>query len=219
MLLNRRKEFQWQRLSLFLRVGATRKAFQLVSSNSETSVDHVSNKTTDTFDVAYLVLRLLPSKDGVAIRRLIMTADGASLIKAMVSKEGKFFRQQLCKIIVDVLCQRMIKLLGQGIKVTQYSRVILANGPSNKESGLSPRSSSSTYDYDSIFRDRRLRVILSKILKSASRDKILMLRFFWASLLITITASFLACHRLVVSLCEAYLGQVVDAPKRYAVSA
>ncbi|KAL2324793.1 hypothetical protein Fmac_023851 [Flemingia macrophylla] len=217
VLLNRRMEFRWQRLSMFLRVGATRKALQLVAPNSETSSDHVSNKATDAVDVAYLVLRLLPSKDGVAIRRLLMTADGASLIKAMVSKEGKLFRQQVCKIIVDILYQWMIKLFGQGITVTQYSRVILANGLSNKESGPSPRPSFSTYDYDSILRDRRLRVIFSKVLKSSSRDKILMLRFFWASLLVMVTASTLACHRLVVSLSEAYLGQIFDAPKRYAV--
>lgn len=145
--------------------------------------------------------------------------DGASLIKAMVSKEGEFFREQLCKIIVGILYQWMIKLFGQGITVTQYSRVVLANGPSNKESGLSPRSSLPTYDYNSIFRDRRLRVIFSKVLKSASRDKILMLRFSWASLLIIITASTLACHQLVVSLSEAYLSKIFDAPKRYAVSA
>ncbi|KAK7279667.1 hypothetical protein RJT34_24723 [Clitoria ternatea] len=219
VLLNRKKEFQWQRLSLFLRVGATRKALQLVASNSENSFDHLPNKTTDTFDVAYLILRILPSKDGVALRRLLMTADGASLIRAMVSKEGKLFRQQICKIIADILCQWMIKLFGQGIATTQYSRVILANGPSNKESGQPPRSSLITYDYNAIFRDRRLRVIFSKVLKSASRDKILMLRFCWASLLIIVTASTLACHRVVVSLSEAYLGQLFDAPKRYAVSA
>lgn len=51
-----------------------RKALRLVASNSETPLDHLSNKVTDTIDVAYLVLRLLPSKDGVAIRRLLMTA-------------------------------------------------------------------------------------------------------------------------------------------------
>ncbi|KAK7343844.1 hypothetical protein VNO77_12910 [Canavalia gladiata] len=219
VLLNRKKEFQWQRLSLFLRIGATRKALQLVASNNETSFDHLPNKATDTFGIAYLVLRLLPSKDGAALRRLLMTADGASLVKAMVSKEGKFFRQQICKIISDIMCQWMIKLFGQGITVTQYSRGILANGSSNVESGLSPRSSVPTYDYNSIFRDRRLRVIFSKVLKSASRDKILMLRFSWASLVIIITASTLACHQVVVSLSEAYLGKLFDAPKRYAVSA
>ncbi|KAE9618377.1 putative cadmium-transporting ATPase [Lupinus albus] len=128
VLLNRKKEFQWQRLSLFLKVGATRKALQVVAPNSETSPDRLPNKTTDMFDVAYLVLRLLPSKDGAALRRLLMTADGASLIKAMVSKEGKFYREQLCKIIADTLYQWMIK-------ASQNSRVILVNGRGDRESG------------------------------------------------------------------------------------
>ncbi|KEH16337.1 ubiquinone biosynthesis protein coq-8, putative, partial [Medicago truncatula] len=74
VLLNRKKEFQWQRLSLFLRVGATRKALQLVTSNSETSPDQSPNKAAGTFDIAYLILTILPSKDGVALRRLLMTA-------------------------------------------------------------------------------------------------------------------------------------------------
>jgi aarF domain-containing kinase len=136
----------------------------------------------------------------------------------MVSKEGKVIRQQLCKVIADALCQWMIKLFGQGATDTQYPRVMLADGPSNKESG---RSSSAAYDYNSIFRDRRLRVIFSKVVKSASSDKVLMLRFCWSSLVIMITASTLACHRVVLSLSEAYLGPIFDAPKRtrYAVNA
>lgn len=221
VLLNRKKEFQWQRLSLFLRVGATRKALQLVTSNSETSPDQSPNKAAGTFDIAYLILTILPSKDGVALRRLLMTADGASIIRAMVSKEGKVIHQQLCKVIADALCQWMIKLCGQGVIDTQYPRVMLANGTSNKESGRSPRSSSPSYDYISIFRDRRLRVIFSKVVKSASSHKILMLRFCWSSLVIIITASALACHRVVLSLSEAYLGPIFDAPKRkrYAVIA
>jgi len=139
----------------------------------------------------------------------------------MVSKEGKVIRQQLCKVIADALCQWMIKLCGQGVTDTQYPRVMLANGTSNKESGRSPLSSLPAYDYISIFKDRRLRVIFSKVVKSASSHKILMLRFCWSSLVIIITASALACHRVVLSLSEAYLGPIFDAPqrKRYAVIA
>lgn len=51
-----------------------RKALHLVSSNSETSLNHLPNKAPDAFNVAHLILRLLPSKDGVALRRLLMTA-------------------------------------------------------------------------------------------------------------------------------------------------
>ncbi|KAI4351279.1 hypothetical protein L6164_005655 [Bauhinia variegata] len=217
VLLNRKKEFQWQRLSLFLRVGATRKALQAVASSSESSLDPVPNKDTGVFDVAYLVLKLLPSKDGVVLRRLLMTADGASLIKAMVSKEAQFFRQQLCGIIADILCQWMVNIFGKGATVAQHSRVRMASGPSKSES-LSARLSVPAYDCNSIFRDRRLRVIFSNILKSASRDPILMLRFCWASIVIVTTASTLACHRVLVALSEVYFRPIVDAPKRYAVT-
>lgn len=216
VLLNRKKEFRWQRLSLFLRVGATRKALQSVASKNETSPDHLPNKAGGVFDIANLVLRLLPSKDGVVLRRLLMTADGASLIKAMVSKEAKPFRQHLCEIIADIMCQRVIKLFGQGITVSRYSQ---ANGPGNIESGLPARSPLPAYDYISIFRDPRLRVIFSKALKSASRDPILMLRFCWACIIVIVTSSAMACHRVLACLSEAYLQPIFDAPKRYAVGA
>lgn len=137
----------------------------------------------------------------------------------MVSKEAKIFRQQLCEILADIMCQRIIKLFGQGITVTQYSRTMLANGPSNRESGLSTGSSFPAYDYDSILRDRRLRLIFFKALKSASRDRILMLRFYWTSVLMIVTSSILACYRVLVSVSQAYLQRLSEAPKRYAVSA
>ncbi|XP_028782114.1 uncharacterized protein LOC114738244 [Neltuma alba] len=221
VLLNRKKEFLWQRLSLFLRVGATRKALQSVGSKNETSLDQLPNKTggVPVFDIANLVMRLLPSKDGVVLRRLLMTADGASLIKAMLSKEAKPFRQHLRDIIADVMCQRVIKYFGQGIRVSRYYQAILANGPSIMESGLPARSSLPAYDYITIFKDRRLKVIFSKALKSASKDPILMLRFCWACAIVTVTSSALACHRVIVCLAEAYLQPIFDAPKRYAVRA
>ncbi|KAK9282959.1 hypothetical protein L1049_011184 [Liquidambar formosana] len=105
VVLNRRKEFQWQKLSLFLRVSATRKCLHQSVSSSENSLNYSPNGVNTVFDDANLVLRLLPSTNGVVLRRLLMTADGASLIRAMVSKEAFFFRQQLCRVIADVLYQ------------------------------------------------------------------------------------------------------------------
>ncbi|XP_019153431.1 PREDICTED: uncharacterized protein LOC109149891 [Ipomoea nil] len=83
VVLNRRKEFQWKRLSLFLRVGATRKGLHSVlGSNSQESLVYSAKEVSGTVDVANLVVRLLPSKDGAVLRRLLMTADGASLFRA-----------------------------------------------------------------------------------------------------------------------------------------
>lgn len=220
VVFTKKKEFRWERLSLFLKVGVTRKSMQGSSAlNDDASLDIIPNRNTSAFDVANLVLRLLPSKQGVVLRRLLMTADGASLIRAMVSKEGGFFRQQLSGIIAEILYQWMLGAIGSSTRVAQYSsRVKLASGTSNYELGPSSGRSMSIYDYQSIFRDRRLRVIFSKALRSAQSDPVLMLRFCWSSLVIFVTASALACHRVVVNLSEAYLGPLSFVPKRFAIS-
>lgn len=147
--------------------------------------------------------------------------DGASLIQAMVCKEAKFFRQHLCRVIAGILYQWMCETLGQDIKVTQSSsRVKLVGGPDNRELASSSRLSSPIRDYHSILRDRRLKVIFFKVLNATRRrDPVLLMRFCWASFVMFVTASALACHRLLVSLSETYLSPVSFAPKRYAVSA
>lgn len=47
---------------------------KVIVSNNETSLDYVPNRE---YDVANLILRLLPSKDGAVLRRLLMTAVSA----------------------------------------------------------------------------------------------------------------------------------------------
>lgn len=146
--------------------------------------------------------------------------DGASLIRAVVSKEAKFFRQQFCGVFADMLYQWILEALGQGITTTQYgSHLTLDSRTDNRGSGPSSRLSTPTNDYHSILRDRRLKVIFSKILNSARRDPILMLWFYWVSFVMFVTSSALACHRVLVSLSEAYLGPLKIAPKRYAIGA
>lgn len=146
--------------------------------------------------------------------------DGASLIQAMLSKEAKFFRQQLCTVIADILYQWMWGALGGDITKTQSSSwVRLVSGPDNKELFQSSRLSTQVHDYHSILRDRRLKVIFLKVLDSTRRNPLLLVRFCWASIVLFVTASALACHRILVSLSETYLGPVSFAPKRFAVSA
>ncbi|XP_043814421.1 uncharacterized protein slr1919 isoform X3 [Manihot esculenta] len=221
-ILNRRKEFRWDRLALFLKVGSTRKVLSTETAiKHESSLDYLTNRSSSgVFDVAHLVLMLLPSRDGVVLRKLLMTADGASLVRAMVSKEAVQFRQQLCKIIADLLYQWTVQTLGLGITATQYSsQVRLINEPDNRELGPSSRLSMPLYKYQSIFRDRRLKVIFYRIIISARKDPVLMLKFCWTSFIMVVAASALACHRVFVSLSEVYISPLLLAPKRAAVGA
>lgn len=130
--------------------------------------------------------------------------DGASLVRAMVSKEAVNFRQSLSRIISNVLYESIYDAV-EGRRAThQYgSRAPLASGAKNFSRLSTPNSG-----YKSIIRDRRLKVIFFKILESARKDRLLMLKFSWASFIMFLSASALACHRVVVSLSEAYIGPI-----------
>ncbi|KAG6760349.1 hypothetical protein POTOM_036862 [Populus tomentosa] len=220
VVLNKQKEFRWERLALFLRVGSTRKAFnRVIASKNESSLNYLPNRSSGVFDTAHLVLRLLPSRDGIVLRKLLMTANGASLIRAMVSKEAIFVRQQLCRVIADVLYHWMTQTFGRGIMATWYgSQVRLTSEADNRELSPSSRLTVPVYDYQSIFRDRRLKVIFSRILDSARKDPALMLKFYWTTFAMVVTASVRACHRVLVSLSEAMLAPSRILP-RVAISA
>ena len=69
-----------------------------VASSGETSIDNLPNRTNGVFDIAYLLLRLLPSKDGVVLRRLIMTAVSA------IQLDSFFFPNYLLNIKNTTFC-------------------------------------------------------------------------------------------------------------------
>lgn len=52
-----------------------RKAFnRVIASKNESSLDYLPKRASGVFDTAHLVLRLLPSRDGIVLRKLLMTA-------------------------------------------------------------------------------------------------------------------------------------------------
>lgn len=206
VVLNKKKEFQWKKLALFLRIGATTKGIKSVEG---TYIGRSPTVPTSIFGVTNLVFRLLQSKDGAVLRRLLMTVDGASLVRAMVSKEAVIFRQSLSRIISNVLYESIYDAVEGRLATRQYgSRATLESGAENFSRLSTPNSG-----YKSIMRDRRLKVIFFKILESARKDRLLMLKFCWASFIMFLSASALACHRVVVSLSEAYIGPI-SLPRR-----
>ncbi|KAK4356035.1 hypothetical protein RND71_025006 [Anisodus tanguticus] len=233
VVLNRKKEFHWQKLSLFLRMAATSYGIgnlikkpeewetslaylnSIMAPNPQASLAYSSDGAAGVFDVANLVLRILPSKDGIVLRRLLMTADGTSLVRAFISKEAKFFRQNLCKIVADILSQWIFEALGSNVISSQLQLTGAPNVMLESSSAVFPRD----YDYKSTLRDRRLKLILFKVLGSARKSPILMMRFFCSSCLIFIKASALACHRILVCLSNAYLDRVSLAPWEVVVGA
>ncbi|CAH8265269.1 unnamed protein product [Arabidopsis lyrata] len=195
-VLNRKKEFRWERVALFLSKSSTRKQSPLVTlSRDETSVDSSSNLTDKDADNVSLVLRLLASKNGVVLRRLLMAANGTSLIRTFLSREGHVIRQKLCMTIANTMYQWMVGSLG----IESLKFISLSDPP------LSSGINITVKDFKILIRDKRVRVILRKILESAKSDQILMLRFCWTSFVMFLTTTALACHRFVISVSEGYI--------------
>eukprot|EP00268_Persea_americana_P016383 TRINITY_DN1776_c0_g1_i3.p1 TRINITY_DN1776_c0_g1~~TRINITY_DN1776_c0_g1_i3.p1 ORF type:complete len:654 (-),score=136.99 TRINITY_DN1776_c0_g1_i3:431-2392(-) len=218
VVFNKRKEFQWQKLSLFLRIGATgRSMHKLLVSDSRGYPEYSANGPDGRYQVANLVMRLLLSKDGVVLRRLLMTADATSLVHAMISKEAIFFHRHARSVLTDLLHNWMIKAVRVENKITSYSsRMTTSNVHHGRE--MRPSSESSASLYQDILKDRRLKLIFSKVLNSIMKDPILVLRFCWTSFVIFVSALALACHRFLVSWSETYMTPISIALKRVAVS-
>lgn len=112
----------------------------------------------------------------------------------------------------------MFESLVRGVTTIQFSSNLrMANGPDNRELGPSSRPSTPIYDYRSILKDRRLKVIFLNILNSTRKDPILLLRFYWTSFVMFVVALALASHRVLISLSEVYLGPISFASKQYAI--
>lgn len=145
--------------------------------------------------------------------------DGSSLVRAVVSKEASFFRQEICMVVANILYQWMTAALAKVVNITQFrSQVVLASTAKSTQIGP-PTIDTSNIDSQSFLRDRRLKIIVLKALHSARKDPVLMLRFCWTSFVIFITATALACHRVLVSLSEAGLDRISYARKLITVGA
>lgn len=133
----------------------------------------------------------------------------------MVSQEARSIRQQLSAVIADVLYQWMLRFLPKAVQVSPLtSQVQLASG-SNINIGRDSRLQSID-DYQSFLKDRRVKVIFFKILDSARKDPVLMLRFYWTSFVMIATVSVLACTKVLVTLFEASVPGSSFNPKQIA---
>ncbi|KAK6137957.1 hypothetical protein DH2020_028300 [Rehmannia glutinosa] len=181
-----------------------------------------ADPTFKTFEAAYpYVVQKLLVDNSAATRRILHSPhsdkpkqDGASLVRALVSNEASPFRQLLCKIVADILYQWMYEALEKGLNFSKFSSPVSTATAANN-----PQISATSDEYESILKDRRLRVIFFKSLNSAKKDPILLLRCFWASFVMFFVASAMACHRVLVSLTGDYLSRLSYNSKQIAVTA
>ncbi|XP_031502983.1 uncharacterized protein LOC116266052 isoform X1 [Nymphaea colorata] len=176
VLLNQKKELQWEKLTLFLEAGGGGYMSQtsvLTAPHSDSPDGNVGNIHGNMLSVAYLVLRLLPSENGAALRRLLMTVDPVSLLQAFISSGASSFRQCAAQILGNIMYHWVSEALGK------YACMEVPDVQENHKACGTPVSAHQLYKI--LWRDRRVKVILGRILQIIWRRPLLMLRFSWCS--------------------------------------
>ncbi|KAK1621325.1 hypothetical protein QYE76_026842 [Lolium multiflorum] len=199
VIFNRRKEFQWHKIAVFLKLASARGNFRqntgvlpekkgvdvsnLAEISDASSLDGATPEKA--LHTANLCLKLLLSRDSIVIRRLIMTANTKSLARDLISKDAAIFRVLLSRVLADVVCQWMVKVTG--LKRARRS------------------TSTAVSSLQEAMGDRRLKVIFSKFLRELRQEPALMVRVGWSMLVVSAVSTAIGAHRFVVLLSEEYL--------------
>ena len=134
----------------------------------------------------------------------------------MVSKDATFFRRHLSWALADIICHWMIKAIGWNEAIGRHDhQAIVVKGQRGREMDLPPAPSPPVLQ--KVLSDRRMKVILYKVLHDVRGEPILMLRLCWSSFTIFVTAAALALHRFVVHGLWALFTSVSFVPRHVAV--
>ncbi|XP_051191858.1 uncharacterized protein [Lolium perenne] len=195
VIFNRRKEFQWHKIAVFLKLASMRQNTGVLPERKGVDVSNLAEiSDASSLDgatpekalhTAHLCLKLLLSRDSIVIRRLIMTANTKSLAQDLISKEATIFRVLLSRVLADVVCQWMVKVTG--LKRARRS------------------TSTAVSSLQEAVGDRRLKVIFSKFLRELRQEPALMVRVGWSMLVVSAVSTAIGAHRFVVLLSEEYL--------------
>eukprot|EP00249_Psilotum_nudum_P021892 c28292_g1_i1 orf=189-3473(+) len=221
LVLNEKKEFQWDRLASFailahqqsLKRSALESGFEL----QEMPPSNYKAQGTNP-EMLVQLLSLLISKDGTSLRRLVLTADTYALARAFVSNKAALLRRHAARIIANVIyqwwkeaLQNHLNILGQDF--TESTAALSSDGMDGPNIGIPMQqirnyvtnemkllANSSTQASGSLLKNRHLRFLFQAVFARLKRAPLLMMMVGWTSLSVFFHAFATACHRLFVAL-------------------
>ncbi|XP_020590211.1 uncharacterized protein LOC110031371 isoform X2 [Phalaenopsis equestris] len=210
VIFNKRREIQWMKILLFLKVGSLRVESMEINRNGSNELE-TQKSEHDVSQPVNLILRLLPSKDGVVLRRLMVTADAVSLCRVMISKDAILFRQHISLILADVIYAWMNKTIcGDDEPWSQYKGQKIKTEAAAKITGVS--------NFYAIMRDRRLKVIFYRMMRQVRSHPVLMLRSCWSCFTIAFMALLISLSRFIASCSQSFFNSLAFVPRRIALS-
>eukprot|EP01018_Ginkgo_biloba_P031005 Gb_34764 [translate_table: standard] len=204
LVFNERKEFQWSKLALFIKLGEQhfmKRVALTRGGENQMTVDSAKHAQFDNVDLANTVMKLLSSKDGSVLRRLLLTADTSSLARAFVSVDATVCRRHLVNVFSDALYEWGTRILREQKGICLHNHRTATD--LEKTTIVENTNASSLHIYN-LWTDRRLKIIFYTAFKRLRGTPLLMLRAGWTFGVIFCFAVALASHRLLVSLCDIY---------------
>ncbi|KAL0918445.1 hypothetical protein M5K25_010454 [Dendrobium thyrsiflorum] len=197
VIFNGRRELQWKKILSFLKVGSLRGGPMGISM-SASNVPASQTSEHDVSELVNIILRLLPSKEGAVLRRLVVTADAVSLCSAMISKDAILFRQHMSMVLADIIYAWMSKTIIRGQTIEPEERT--------KNTTIS--------QLYTITRDRRLKVIFYRMLREVRRHPVLLLRSCWSCFTIALMALVISVPRFIARCTESFFNSLAFLPRR-----
>ncbi|KAH0462721.1 hypothetical protein IEQ34_010296 [Dendrobium chrysotoxum] len=207
VIFNGRRELQWKKILLFLKGGSLRGGPMGISM-SASNVPASQTSEHDVSELVNIILRLLPSKDGAVLRRLV---DAVSLCSAMISKDAILFRQNISMLLADVIYTWMSKTIMRDNRPwSPYKGQAIELEEQTKTTNLA--------QLYTIMRDRRLKVIFYRMVREVRRHPVLLLRSCWSCFTIAVMALVISVPRFIAHCTESFFNSLAFVPRRIAVS-
>ncbi|KAL5208797.1 hypothetical protein ABZP36_033232 [Zizania latifolia] len=191
-IFNRRKEFQWHKITVFLKFASARGNFRYNTG-------------------------ILPERKGLDVAKLVEISDASSLDLNRATPERALHAANLCFEACtiegehcdketyndSVFYQWMVKVTGLKRAGQLEPHPDMTTGK-DEDLGLS-KEASALVTFQTAVRDRRLKIIFSKFVRDIREEPILMVRVSWNLLAISVISAAIGVHRFIVFLSEEYL--------------
>ncbi|KAJ7559302.1 hypothetical protein O6H91_04G078600 [Diphasiastrum complanatum] len=199
LLLNSKREFRWDRISAFVTV---------VNPISSTVATGTSDKSTQNLMTS--MWKIMTSKDGIVIRRILLEADTPSLAEAFISEGALTFRQKAAALLADSFFQSGKKIIG--LHPIRDRNWTVPDDGSRYNAKMPNKEQMVTFQlYRALRVNKSFQFFISTIFQRLQATPLLLLRVGWTGLTIFSTALSLSLHRLCVLLSDIYCEPVHSA--------
>ena len=133
--------------------------------------------------------------------------DASSLARAVVSDEAIGVRRYVSRALADVIYRWMTDAIARRGILIKYDGSLEVDAHYTFSQAFPPL-------FEAMIRDRRVKVILHRLISIVRHNPILMIRLFWEAVLVSLSSSALALHRLFANFSDKCVKSYLSSSKK-----